>query len=109
MPQTLPQPAADYIAACNAHDPQAVAACFTEDAVVEDENKTHVGRPAIQAWIAEADRLYAPIIAVEGFTADGPTVTLSGKVSGTFPGSPVVLRFFFTLAGEKIGKLTIVV
>ncbi len=108
MTDPMPRPVAAYIAAANAHDPDAAAACFTEDAVVTDEARDHAGRAAIRAWIAEADRLYVPAIAVRRVTRDGADVVLHGEVSGTFPGSPVVLRFAFSLAGEAIARLTIV-
>jgi hypothetical protein len=38
--------------------------------------------------------------------ADGKTV-VTGLVSGTFPGSPVRLRFHFTIEGDKIARLEI--
>ncbi|WP_300160445.1 nuclear transport factor 2 family protein [Solidesulfovibrio sp.] len=103
----LPKPVADYLAAANAHDPEAVAACFTARAVVADENREHVGRAAIRDWIAAADAQYAPTVEPLRVEADGPNVVLYGKVSGTFPGSPATLRFAFVLEGEKIARLTI--
>ena len=107
MNNTLPEPVAAYITAANAHDPEAVAACFSEDGVVEDEKREYVGRAAIRDWIAAADRMYAPQIEPQQVTQDGVAVVLHGKVSGTFPGSPVVLRFFFTLAEARIAGLRI--
>jgi hypothetical protein len=32
---------------------------------------------------------------------------VTGRVSGDFPGSPVELRYTFTLAGDKIARLEI--
>ena len=49
----LPAPISDYFAA-DAKNAEAVAQCFTDDAVVRDEGKTYVGREAIRAWKAEA-------------------------------------------------------
>ena len=40
-------------------------------------------------------------------TVDGPTVTLRALLSGSFPGSPVVVDYIFTLAGDKIASLEI--
>ncbi|MDQ7830879.1 MAG: nuclear transport factor 2 family protein [Desulfovibrionaceae bacterium] len=107
MIEALPKPIADYVAASNAHAPDAVAACFAEDAVVFDENREHSGRTAIRIWVAEAGRLYRPTLEISGFTQSGETAVLTGRVSGTFPGSPVVLRFIFTLRGEEIVRLMI--
>jgi ketosteroid isomerase-like protein len=107
MIEALPKPVADYVAASNAHAPDAVAACFAEDAVVFDENREHVGRTAIRTWMEESDRQYRPTLEVAGFTRDGASAVLTGRVSGTFPGSPAVLRFAFTLRGGRISRLSI--
>ena len=47
MAITLPTPLAAYFAAANAHDTDAVLACFAADARVRDEGKDLVGRDAI--------------------------------------------------------------
>ena len=38
----LPQPIANYFAAANSDDADRIAACFAEDAVVRDKDKTFV-------------------------------------------------------------------
>ena len=103
----LPSPIADYIEASNAHDANAMARPFAMDAVVMDENKEYSGREAIQAWCGETDRMYTPTLEVVEFQQTGADAVLHGKVSGTFPGSPVVLRFMFTLKGNEIVRLVI--
>lgn len=107
MIEALPKPIADYVAASNAHAPDAAAACFAEDAVAFDENREYAGRAAIRIWIAESDRRYRPSLEISGFTRSGETAVLTGRVSGTFPGSPVVLRYVFTVRGEEIVRLVI--
>ena len=106
MPTNLPGPIAAYFAADQA-DGDAVAGCFTDDAVVVDERRTHSGRAAISQWKTEAGRKFRyttdPYAVAE---ADGRTV-VTAHVSGDFPGSPVDLRYAFALEGDKIARLEI--
>lgn len=106
MPVTLPIPIAAYFAA-DQNDGNAVAQCFTENAVVMDERRTHAGRDAILRWKEEASAKFSyttdPFAHSE---EDGQTV-VRAHVSGDFPGSPVDLRYAFVLEGEKIARLEI--
>ena len=102
----LPEPIAAYFAA-DKRDGEAIARCFTENGVVTDEGHTYRGRSAIQQWKADASAKYDYIS--EPFASearDGKTIVTS-RLSGNFPGSPVNLRFFFGLEGEKIASLEI--
>ncbi len=102
----LPEPVADYFTA-DRRDGKAVARCFTVNGVVKDEHKTHVGVAAIEAWktAASAEFNYvAEPIAVEKRDRE---VIVSGRVTGTFPGSPAILRYVFTLERGKIASLEI--
>lgn len=106
MPITLPGPVAAYFAA-DQSDGDAVAHCFTEDAVVIDERQTHSGREAIRRWKAEASAKFS--YATDPFAAseeDDRTV-VTAHVAGDFPGSPVDLRYAFALEGGKIARLEI--
>ena len=103
----LPKPIAAYFAA-DRGDGEAVSQCFTDNAVVKDEGHTHPGRAAIKAWKTDASAKYQytcePLACEE---KDGRTVVTSHLV-GNFPGSPVDLRFFFKLEGDKIASLEII-
>lgn len=104
---TPPRPVARYIAGANAQDIDAVTACFAENAVVRDEGQNRQGIAAIREWAGVVSKKYRPTVEVLHIAAtDGRTV-LTGRVSGNFPGSPVELRYVFTLAGEKIARLEI--
>lgn len=104
---TLTGPVADYIAAANSQDIDAVTAIFSEDAVVRDEGRNRQGIAAIRQWAMEVSKKYHPRIeALDVAQTDGKTI-LSGRVSGDFPGSPIDLRYVFTLNGGKIGRLEI--
>ncbi len=103
----LPSPIAIYIAAENRGDPEAMAQCFAEHAVVRDEGKTIEGLAAIKQWKAETRKKYQhtvePLACVE---KDGKTIVTS-RLAGNFPGSPIELRFIFKLVGDMIASLEI--
>ena len=83
-------------------------ACFSDTAIVHDEGRERRGRDAIRAWTQETDRKYHPKTEVlDVVTVAADTVLVTGRVSGTFPGSPVDLRYAFTLEGDKIARLQI--
>jgi len=103
----LPAPIAAYVAAQNAHDAPALAALFTEDALVHDEAADRRGRAAIQAWMEHAIASYAMTLAPQHFDQRPDGGVLTGAVSGTFPGSPITLRHDFTLMQNKIATLSI--
>jgi hypothetical protein len=105
MQRKLPKAIEAYFAAANAHDAVAVAACFTRDAVVRDEGRD---RTAIREWSEEVSRRYRPAVSVLEVAEAGGKTIVTGRVSGTFPGSPIDLRHLFTLEGGKIARLEIV-
>jgi hypothetical protein len=103
---SLPKPIADYFTA-DSGDGEAVSQCFIKNAVVKDEGHTHKGRSAIKAWKADVSTKYQ--YTCEPFASedkDGKTVVTCHLV-GNFPGSPVDLRFFFKVEGDKIASLEV--
>ncbi|HEY7764901.1 MAG TPA: nuclear transport factor 2 family protein [Aestuariivirgaceae bacterium] len=96
-----------YFAATNKHDVDGMIAAFAGDAVVKDEGHEHRGVSAILRWMNETIRKYnfsvEPTSAIHANNETVVTVT----VAGNFPGSPITLTYSFTLAGEKIARLTI--
>jgi hypothetical protein len=107
MTLDLPTPVADYFSADTSYS-EAVAQCFTENAVVQDEGHTFQGRAAIRQWKAAASANYQ--YTSEPFLwerRDGQVIVTS-RLTGNFPGSPVDLRFFFRLEGDRIESLEIV-
>ena len=107
MPISLPKPIAAYFTA-DKHDAETLARCFTENAVVKDEGDTYTGLAAIKRWKAETTRKYT--YTSEPFALqdkEGKTVVTS-RLTGNFPGSPINLRFFFGLEGDKIAPLEII-
>lgn len=84
-----------------------MAACFNQGAVVRDEKRERQGISAIREWAAEVSEKYHPTVeALDVVETKGGTV-LTGRVSGNFPGSPIELRYAFTLSGGRIERLEI--
>jgi hypothetical protein len=104
---TLPRSVATYIAGANAQDIDTMTSCFAEDAVVRDEGQSREGTAAIREWAEEVSRKYNPMIEVVDVAAADHQTVFTGRVSGSFPGSPVDLRFAFSLNGEKVVRLEI--
>lgn len=107
MPISLPKPIDTYFAA-DRGDSDLVARCFTDNAVVKDEGHTYDGLAAIKQWKTDSSKKYtytsAPFACEE---KDGKTI-VTCRLTGNFPGSPVDLRFFFGLEGDKIAFLEII-
>ncbi|HEY4180168.1 MAG TPA: nuclear transport factor 2 family protein [Kofleriaceae bacterium] len=99
--QRLPDPIKRFFA------PEATAACFADDAVVVDEKETHRGRPAIAAWSADAIAKYHHTTVPLSVESHGTETVVTARVTGTFPGSPVELRYRFTVAGDLITRLEV--
>ena len=105
-PIHLPPPIAAYFDA-DASDANAVARCFSESAVVIDERRVHRGRPAITRWRAEATAKYHYTSEPLAVDVSGPEVTVTARVTGDFPGSPVELKYRFTLEGDSIARVEV--
>lgn len=104
---SLPEPIAAYFAADRQKSTEAIARCFTAQAVVKDEGLTHVGIDAIKAWKAAASTKYT--YTTEPYAlqqSDGHQVVTS-RVEGNVPGSPVDLRYRFRLERGLIASLEI--
>ena len=106
MTVDLPGPVTAYFAA-DKEGGEAVARCFTEAAVVKDEGRTYHGRAAIRQWKEEVSTRYQYTCEPLACEARDGTVMVTSRLTGTFPGSPVSLRFFFALEGDRIASLEI--
>jgi len=103
----LPRPIANYFAADEV-GAKTLSQCFTEDAVVKDEGQTYNGRAAIKEWKARASEKYQYTSEPLALHHEDRKVVVTSRLTGNFPGSPVNLRFFFELDGEKIKSLEII-
>jgi hypothetical protein len=107
MPISLPKPIADCFAA-DTTDGAAAAKCFTADVVVIDETMTYTGRDALAAWKSESFAKYDFVVGPVAFDDQADRVIVTANSTGNFPGSPVDLRYDFTLCGDAIARLEIV-
>ncbi|WP_159873014.1 MULTISPECIES: nuclear transport factor 2 family protein [unclassified Raoultella] len=107
MSITLPHAISTYFSISNGADIARVKDCFTVDAVVTDENKTHQGHMAIAAWQRAAQDTFDYSVEPIKVLNEGDRVTVTSNVVGNFPGSPVKLTHSFGLIGDKINTLEI--
>lgn len=103
---SLPEPIAAYFAA-DRFDADAVARCFTNDAVVKDEGATHSGLAAIRRWKAEAAAKYTYTCEPFRLEREPGLTVVHSHLEGDFPGGQVDLRFIFRLERGMIAALEI--
>jgi ketosteroid isomerase-like protein len=103
----LPKPVAAYFAAESANDVATQAQCFTEDAVVHDEDNDYHGRDAISRWKSAAQSKYQYRAEPLRSYGSGGTVVVVVRLTGNFPGSPLDVDQTFTITGDKISSLVI--
>jgi hypothetical protein len=103
----LPRPIDLYVEAENSGGVEQLSECFALDATVRDEGHTYKGLAAIKEWKAETKKKYNHTVSpLEVAHRDAKTI-LKAKLSGNFPGSPVILEFSFVLEDGKIASLEI--
>ncbi|WP_437388695.1 nuclear transport factor 2 family protein [Brucella intermedia] len=107
MAIALPDIIAEYFAADRQRGGEAVAACFTDDAVVQDEGNSYAGRDAIRRWKADSSKKYTYRAEPFKITMEGDRIIVVSHLAGDFPGNPVDLRYQFVLDGTKIAGLEI--
>ncbi|MAY74245.1 MAG: hypothetical protein CMJ31_05855 [Phycisphaerae bacterium] len=103
----LPLPVDRFFAAKNARDFGAAASAFSATGVVVDDGGQHDGRAAIEEWVEETTTRYDDRVEVTSAKSDGKVTEVMADVSGSFSGSPLSLRFRFTLDDDQIDRLEI--
>ena len=103
----LPEPIAAYFAA-DRLGVEAVARCFTNDAVVKDEGRTHRGITEIKQWKTETSAKYTYTCEPTRAEENSGTTVVTCHLEGNFPGGKADLRFFFRLERGKIANLEII-
>lgn len=101
----LPNVIAKLIKAQNNFDSAAYVQCFTETAIVFDEGKTHQGKTEIEKWIDKSNKEYKA--KMEPLDYNERENILSAEISGSFPGSPIILKFHFDITDGKIQQLKV--
>lgn len=103
----LPKVIERFIETQNNYDSKAYTECFTESAIVHDEGKVHTGKDEICRWIEHANEAYQSLMEPLKYEQSGSNGVLTAKVSGTFPGSPIVLQFHLGLMNDLIDSLKV--
>ncbi|MFC4651652.1 nuclear transport factor 2 family protein [Lactococcus nasutitermitis] len=98
----LPKHIEQLLAAQANFDSKAYAANFAETAVVTDEGETYRGPAEIETWNRMTNANYHTVYKPVNFDEEKNVLTV--EVSGTFPGSPIVLHqhYIFDAAGKII-------
>jgi hypothetical protein len=107
MSLDLPASIARYFAADIDPNPQSVAECFSENGAVRDKSQVHTGHDEIRRWKVDYSKKYTARSTPLSVAHDRGRTVVTCKVEGSFPGSPIDLRFFFRVEGDKIGELEI--
>ena len=103
----VPEAVAEYLAAEEAKDADALSRCFIEDGTVHDEGHDYHGRGSIRQWKQTADAKYRYVLRMVSVQTVGDLVTVRARLTGEFPGSPVELDHIFKLSNNKIVSLEI--
>lgn len=103
----LPKVIADLVKAQHDFNSAAYANCFSETAVVFDEGQTYTGRNEIAQWIANASEKYSIVMKPMSYQEKETESVLTAEISGTFPGSPIVLQYHFGIIDGLITSLNI--
>ncbi|MGA7065556.1 MAG: nuclear transport factor 2 family protein [Pseudolabrys sp.] len=98
MSLDLPKIIGRYFGAQNAHDIDAIVACFASDAHVRDEGHAYLGSNAIRVWKKETSAKYRVTVEPVECGIEGKTTVVVARVSGAFDGSPVNLTYRFGLS-----------
>ena len=102
----VPEAVAEYLAAEQAKDADALSRCFTEDGPVHDERLDYRGRASIRRWKEAAEAKYRYVLQTVGVQAFGDWVTVRARLTRE-SGSPLALDHIFKLSGDKIASLEI--
>ena len=109
---TLAPVLAEYIAAVNAFDQDAIVATFADDALVNDAHREFWGHEAIRAWVAReivGDRVTIEV--TEVLDHHGDTI-VRGRYDGDYDKTnlpdELILTSYFTVRNGKVATLIII-
>jgi ketosteroid isomerase-like protein len=102
MDLDLPEPLGRYFAAQNAHDVEAMVACFALDARVRDEGQDYRGRDDVRRWKEYTVAKYGISIEPLELRDEDDLTIVTARVAGNFPGSPANLTYSFGLSNDGL-------
>jgi ketosteroid isomerase-like protein len=103
---TVPATISTLLRALEERDLPAVHAVFTPDVAIHDEGEVVRGPAGVARWATRVFG-YAPTFTVDDVSDDPGATVVTTKVTGDFPGSPLVFRWHLAFAGEQIASLRI--
>lgn len=104
----MPESVKSMVNAQQRHDNEAYARSFSPNAKVFDEGRTHKGHDEIARWIRDANAKYNTIMEALDYQESASGGMLKAKISGTFPGSPIVLTYHLKFEKGLISSLKII-
>lgn len=107
-PDALPAVISRYLIAHQARNLDAAMACYSADAAVTDEGRTHRGAAEIRAWLAASATEYTYTSELTGaLLIDDSHYDARHHLVGNFPGGVADLHYRFTLRDGLIAGLAI--
>lgn len=107
----MPKAVSTFIESTNVRRPEALIETFSEDAIVNDQFQNYEGKAAIEGWIARdiiGDRLAIYIANLrQHYGCTVVTAYVDGEYDKRGLPEPLVLEFYFEVAGGKIVLLII--
>ena len=103
----LPTPIGAFFEAESRNHALALSQTFAEDGVVLDEGHVIQGFAAIRHWLAETRKKYQHTVEPLASEINDDETIVTCRLSGSFPGSPIKVRFIFKLRGNAITSLEI--
>jgi len=100
-PVTLPEPIATYFIT-DKRNVEAIARCFTQDAVVKDEGHTYTGDAAIKQWKVESATKYDYTSVPLALDRRDGMVIVTSRLTGNFPGVLSICASVFALSAERL-------
>ena len=94
-----------YFAAVTAHDPDAVQACFADDAELVTGGRTYRGAAAIGDFYRQSITLPDLRPSPGPYVVDGDTLAV--EIDLFVAGTHLAVADFFTIEGDKIRRLVI--
>ena len=108
MLETAPGVIRRFMDAAERRDYEAIGECFTEDATVEDEERTHRGRTRIRGWQQETRSKWDYTLTVVGGEQAGASeYRVAAHLKGNFPGGEADLQYWLSLREGLISSLRI--
>lgn len=106
--EQLPTTIRAFLEAQEARDADAAMALLTPQAVISDVGESFTGDQALRHFISQAGAEFTYTNEITGVGRDGDTWVVSHHLEGDFPGGEADLDYRFSLDGDRVERLDIV-